>query len=666
MTMLDQALRYAASGMPIFPCWPGTKIPITTHGFEDATTDEDVIRTWWDRHPEANIAFSPETMEWAVVDIEHDGEDGWMALLAEEGEAELNTYQVRTPRGGRHLYYAGSLPGKVKIKLHNGSKANVDTRGRGSYVLLPPSRVMRDDDGTYYDQPYEAINDGTDIAILPDFLIRRTATSDKRLEGGNVTLDTPASLSRVRLHLADCIRQQRVSVTGAGGNDTGFKLACVLLDMGITAASAFTEMAGGWNAACEPPWSEDELARIISNAERYMQNKGGGAKAVAPPSERFAHLATGLYSGADDPEATGDTVSGGGGALQRVKTSAFAIMSQADMEEVRDPGWLIQDLIPQEATCLLAAKSGSYKSFLALELSMAIVYGCETCGTTPRLTGNVVYAVLEGRTQLAGARRKAWLKAREKAPDGPFFLMRAPKLRVNEECQEFFAQLHGHVKTYGPLRLVVLDTLAKVMAGMDEYNAMDAGRMVEFADAIVAEFHCPVLVVAHTGHAEEAQKRVRGSSALPAGFDTLLTMEANRAAKLLTLEVQQHKDADDEGLKWHFALRELAGSIVLDPLTDAQFSHRVKTFDPLSLDKIAAILRASRAIDEASGLSTYVLADKLTPPIMGESLLDREAALSDKQRKLAKLGLGAGKVFMHGRGRDARWWVTNDLQVPLR
>lgn len=655
MTMLDQALRYAASGMPIFPCWMGTKLPITTHGFEDATTDEDIIRAWWDRHPKANIAFSPETMEWAVVDIEHDGEDGWMALLTEEGETELNTYQVRTPRGGRHLYYAGSLPGKVKIKLNDGSKANVDTRGRGSYVLLPPSRVMRDDDGTYYDQPYKAINDGTDIAILPDFLIRRTATSDKRIEGGNATLDTSASLSRVRLHLADCIRQQRISISGSGGNDAGFKLACDVLDLGLTAASTFASLQeSGWNDACEPPWSEDELARIVENAERYQQNKGGGAKAVAPPSERFAHLATnlgdsGLVEGSSsDPRGS------------RTKSSAFAIMSQAEMEQVRDPGWLILNLIPQEATCLLAAKSGSYKSFLALELALAIVYGCETCGTTPRLTGNVVYAVLEGRTQLAGARRKAWLKARNRAPDGPFFLMRAPKLRVDEECQEFFAQLHGHVKTHGPLRLVVLDTLAKVMSGMDEYNAMDAGRMVEFADAIVAEFHCPVLVVAHTGHAEEAQKRVRGSSALPAGFDTLLTMEANRAAKLLTLEVQQHKDADDEGLKWHFALRELAGSIVLDPLTDTQFSHRVKTFDPLSLDKIAVILRASRAIDEASGLSTYVLADKLTPPIMGESLLDREAALSDKQRKLAKLGLGAGKVFMHGRGRDAHWWVSQD------
>lgn len=639
--------------MPVFPCWPGTKFPLSTHSFEDATTNEDIIRSWWTRHPEANIAFSPETMGWAVVDIEHDGEGGWQALLAEEGQTELHTYQVRTPRGGRHLYYDGSLPGKVKLKLNDGSKAQVDTRGRTSYVLLPPSRVVRDDDGTYYDQPYEEINHA-DIAELPEFLVRRTATSAQRFEGGDATLDTDASLSRVSRFLADCIRQQRVSVERAGGNDTGFKLACELLDMGITATTAFTSLQeSGWNDACLPPWSEDELARIVSNAERYKQNHGT-ANVVAPVSERFAHLAG--MGGGDSEHMDTDTDTP---PNARAKRSAFAIMSQADMEEVRDPGWLIEDLIPQEATCLLAAKSGSYKSFLALELAMAIVYGLPTCGGTPKQTGNVVYAVLEGRTQLAGARRKAWLKARAKEPDGPFYLMRAPKLRVDEECQEFFAQLHGHVTEHGPLRLVVLDTLAKVMAGMDEYNAQDAGRMVEFADQIVLEFHCPVLVVAHTGHAEDAQKRVRGSSALPAGFDTLLTMEANRAAKLVTLEVQQHKDADDEGLKWHFALREIEGSVVLDPLTEAQFSHRVKICDPLSLDKIKLKLNEMRAADQNTGTNTFILASELTPHVMGETDLDREAAVLVKMKALAKLGKGAARIFMHGPpGKDARWWIT--------
>src|SRR5207248_2501158 len=37
---LRQALAYARRGWPVFPCLPGQKIPATTHGYKNATTDE--------------------------------------------------------------------------------------------------------------------------------------------------------------------------------------------------------------------------------------------------------------------------------------------------------------------------------------------------------------------------------------------------------------------------------------------------------------------------------------------------------------------------------------------------------------------------------------------------------------------------------------------------
>ena len=49
MTPLDAALRYAAKGWPVFPCHG--KIPLTPHGFHDASTDAATIEAWWRKIP---------------------------------------------------------------------------------------------------------------------------------------------------------------------------------------------------------------------------------------------------------------------------------------------------------------------------------------------------------------------------------------------------------------------------------------------------------------------------------------------------------------------------------------------------------------------------------------------------------------------------------------
>lgn len=55
---LEAALSYAKRGWPVLPVRPREKQPLTPHGVKDATTDEAIIRGWWAKWPEANVAIA--------------------------------------------------------------------------------------------------------------------------------------------------------------------------------------------------------------------------------------------------------------------------------------------------------------------------------------------------------------------------------------------------------------------------------------------------------------------------------------------------------------------------------------------------------------------------------------------------------------------------------
>ena len=73
---LRQALAYARRGWPVFPCLPGQKIPATTHGYKDATTDEQQITEWFGHGQRWNLAIATGTPGPDVLDIDQHGQAG--------------------------------------------------------------------------------------------------------------------------------------------------------------------------------------------------------------------------------------------------------------------------------------------------------------------------------------------------------------------------------------------------------------------------------------------------------------------------------------------------------------------------------------------------------------------------------------------------------------
>jgi replicative DNA helicase len=147
----SHAHLYATLGWPVIPIVPGEKRPATLHGLNDATTDPDLIDTWWTRWPNHSIGIATgPAANLFVVDIDiADGKPG------EETIRELETRYGKLPptveaitgSGGRHLLFAWPATHNIRNSASGRLGPGLDIRGAGGYIVAPPSIHAN---GTFY------------------------------------------------------------------------------------------------------------------------------------------------------------------------------------------------------------------------------------------------------------------------------------------------------------------------------------------------------------------------------------------------------------------------------------------------------------------------------------------------------------------------------------
>ncbi|MFX4288281.1 bifunctional DNA primase/polymerase [Zafaria sp. Z1313] len=150
LTLTEAAAVFAAAGVPVFPCVPGEKRPLTQHGFHDATTDPDQISAWWGRWPTANIGIPTGPASGVdVVDVDiHGEESGFPALQRARRAGLIPAWAglVRSPSGGLHIYFPADL--EDGQSSWQAPPAHIDFRGAGGYIIAPPSGVTQPDGST--------------------------------------------------------------------------------------------------------------------------------------------------------------------------------------------------------------------------------------------------------------------------------------------------------------------------------------------------------------------------------------------------------------------------------------------------------------------------------------------------------------------------------------
>jgi hypothetical protein len=615
--LLEAALQWADAGFSVFPCVAGDKRPATPNGLYDATTDPEIIRRWWSLD-HYNIGVAPAQSGCFVLDVDMPlGRDS-LAELEKDHGALPETLTIRTPRGGLHYWFTGECPSTVQ-KL--GPK--LDTRGTGGYVLVPPSSV----NGASYD--YESSEDT--IARAPDWIAANCSVDERERVASteDARLDTPSNVERAR-HLLQRYRAEgRVAIEGSGGDDLTYRVAAEVLNLGLSPEKAWETLLAEWNPHCIPPWSEDELGVKVHNASAYMQNDAG-AWAVPPAEETFAHL------------------------IPKPVRSKFYPLDESEQDALPDPTWLVPNLLPDDAIAMWYGPSGSFKSYLALDLCMTLAAGLPGWKAGAQEPMPVVYIAAEGLRALAKARRKSWKQAREIQGPLPFYAVATmPTAKRPEQIIEAVEAIQA--RGIAP-RLVVIDTQARAMAGMNENDAEDAGIFIEAIETMKRSLGCTVLVIHHTGN---DVSRPRGSSALYAGYDTVVEVQRDERSLYASVHVRKQKDADEAATAWAFK-GDVVGTSLVFSECDARSGHGLTNKHDL-LHQVGAALRSLDAIGTDRAVTQNVLAQHLTPSLQGDSEADTAAAVA---KTMTALGSGAKQKlagYTDGRGR---WYLPHDSKMP--
>jgi hypothetical protein len=130
-TLADAARGYALE-WPVLPLKAERKEPATAHGKDDATTDPDQIREWWNHNPRYNIGVRPP-VGYVVLDVDprNGGTDNLIELI--DGRRMPETWMTRTGSGGWHIWLKAYPP--FRSTLCKG----VDIKYNTGYVVMPPS-----------------------------------------------------------------------------------------------------------------------------------------------------------------------------------------------------------------------------------------------------------------------------------------------------------------------------------------------------------------------------------------------------------------------------------------------------------------------------------------------------------------------------------------------
>ena len=226
----------------------------------------------------------------------------------------------------------------------------------------------------------------------------------------------------------------------------------------------------------------------------------------------------------------------------KISTGIYKLLTGNDLRALPPVKWRLKGVFPYEGLAALYGPSASGKSFLAMDLSIALAEGNNWFGLRTTQS-KVIYVALEGESGFKN-RVAAWeLENQRPLPSNMFMVMQPFQITNPSDVNELAGTVpHDSV--------LIVDTLNRAAPTSDENSSKEMGEILQACKRLQGLIGGLVVLEHHTG--KDTTKGARGHSSLFAALDG--AVEVTRLVNSRSWSIAKAKDGED-GKDFSFELK---------------------------------------------------------------------------------------------------------------
>lgn len=366
-------------------------------------------------------------------------------------------------------------------------------------------------------------------------------------------------------------------------NNELFKKACDLRERRVPLEMALGALKE-WNQKNQPPLPEQELTDTVRRV--YTPTVTGVGGGVGKGGE-----AAGAVAQTDDDP------------LKCYSAHDLTGLAPTEVE------FTVDRLVPSNGVTIFSGEGGIGKSFIALDMAMAVACGGTFADRFACKQGPVLYVDLENDPGTIGRRLKQLAIGRGVDPDSldiyfPMYGM--PGVELQQDTSEGRAWLWAAVKKYQP-RLVVIDSLIACHSG-DENNNVAMRQLMSGLDGLARWGDLGLLLVHHQrkkGNNNDAGQLMRGASDLR---NSVVSHLAAKSCKDGAVRCEHDKCRPAQVAQpFRIAIHDREdGGVVVEPVSDHELPVRV---NEVHEEREALVIETLRSRGPCTPQALYAVLD---------------------------------------------------------